>query len=117
MPSCPIEPARTREHWREVRRLFEEYADGLGFDLGFQDFARELARLPGDYAEPGGCALVARRAGEPVGSAYSVIPTCCPGGAMSSPRLDIFLRAEITAPAADEILHYRPVISVRRLDT
>lgn len=43
----------------EVRRLFAEYADGLGIDLSFQDFASELAGLPGDYAAPGGTLLVA----------------------------------------------------------
>ena len=58
-PSWVIEPARAPEHWQDVRRLFLAYADGLGFDLGFQRFAEELDSLPGDYAEPRGCVLLA----------------------------------------------------------
>jgi putative acetyltransferase len=37
-----------------TRRLFRDYADAVGIDLGFQDFEEELASLPGDYAEPRG---------------------------------------------------------------
>ena len=55
--------ATTKAHYQTVRDLFIQYADSLGFDLEFQGFSRELARLPGDYASPGGCILLAELGG------------------------------------------------------
>ncbi|MGD2185202.1 MAG: GNAT family N-acetyltransferase [Desulfobacterales bacterium] len=59
--------AQMPDHYAWVRRLFQQYADSLGFDLEFQDFSRELDTLPGDYAPPQGCILLAGRADEYIG--------------------------------------------------
>jgi ribosomal protein S18 acetylase RimI-like enzyme len=51
-----------------VAQLFQGYAASLPVDLAYQDFAAELAALPGKYAEPKGALLLARdRAGAPLG--------------------------------------------------
>lgn len=63
-----IHPVATPGELREVRRLFEEYAASLSFDLCFQNFKQELDGLPGEYAPPGGGLwLATTRRGEAAG--------------------------------------------------
>lgn len=67
MPSTVIVAAARPDELDRVRALFRAYQRDLGVDLCFQGFEDELARLPGEYAAPGGALLVARADAEPVG--------------------------------------------------
>ena len=62
-----INTVKKKQDIKSVRALFVEYAESLDFDLGFQNFDEELANLPGDYGEPGGCMLLAEYQGRLAG--------------------------------------------------
>jgi ribosomal protein S18 acetylase RimI-like enzyme len=59
--------ARKDDDLVHVGKLFEEYADELDVDLGFQNFAHELQHIREVYRAPAGCVLLARRDGEVIG--------------------------------------------------
>ena len=52
---------------QHVRQLFWEYQAWLGHDITFQHFEAKLAELPGQYALPTGCLLLASYENKPVG--------------------------------------------------
>ena len=64
-----IRAADDEESIGQARLLLKEYASLLGVDLSFQDFARELAELPGAYLPPAGALLIAFRDGRLAGCA------------------------------------------------
>jgi carbonic anhydrase len=54
-----IVPVSGEEQLQAVRQLFQAYWDSFGFTPCFQNFAAELANLPGDYTPPGGRLAIA----------------------------------------------------------
>jgi ribosomal protein S18 acetylase RimI-like enzyme len=74
-----ISAVRTAGEVAAVASLFRAYAESLPVDLAYQDFATELAGLPGKYAAPGGALLMARNAtGDPLGC-VALRPMDAPG--------------------------------------
>lgn len=63
-----ITPVRSAADLAATLQLFNAYASSLEVDLSYQDFATELATLPGKYAPPAGEILLARDGhGAPLG--------------------------------------------------
>ena len=102
-----------QEDWiPEIRALFLEYAQSLGIDLGFQDFDRELASLPGDYnwALGKGCLLIALDHGKPVGCVG-----CRPLHEMTCEMKRLYVRPEARGTGVGEALARAVVDEARRL--
>ena len=74
-----ITQATSHSDLDQARELFKEYEASLGISLCFQNFADELANLPGDYAPPRGRLLLARECDQLVGciALRPVGPTTC----------------------------------------
>jgi ribosomal protein S18 acetylase RimI-like enzyme len=60
---------RQAAEYDAIKALFVDYAESLGFSLGYQGFNDELAELPGKYAPPTGALLLARVDGAVAGTA------------------------------------------------
>ena len=77
-PGFSVRPAEAAEI-AAVAALFQEYAASLDVDLSYQDFASELAALPGSYAPPAGALLVAVPHQGPLLGCVAVRPLSSPG--------------------------------------
>jgi len=62
-----VQDAKVPDDFPTVRALFREYQEAIGVSLCFQDFEAELAGLPGAYASPAGCLLLAWDGPVPIG--------------------------------------------------
>ncbi len=80
-----IQRARTTSDYKAFARLAVEYSTSLGVSLAFQNFEQELATLPGCYAEPRGCILLARDASSSVVGCVALRPLAEEGAAAPSP--------------------------------
>jgi ribosomal protein S18 acetylase RimI-like enzyme len=94
----------------QARELFLEYARSLGFSLCFQNFDKELANLPGDYAPPEGRLLLAEYEGHVAGcvALHKLEPGIC-----EMKRL--YLRPQFRGKRLGRILADRIIAEARQI--
>ena len=94
--------------------LLSEYEHQIGVSLCFQDFAAELAGLPGAYAPPGGTLILAR---EPDRSRLAGCVALRPGPAASHQceMKRLYVRAEARASGLGRRLALAAIGAGRRL--
>ncbi|GAA0527823.1 GNAT family N-acetyltransferase [Chitinophaga japonensis] len=64
MATFNIRTAAAEKEFEQGKALFKEYAGSLDFDLGYQDFEKELDEIAQQYAQPEGALLLAFMEGE-----------------------------------------------------
>lgn len=94
----------------QARELFLDYAQSLGFSLCFQNFDKELAELPGDYAPPEGRLLLAEYEGQLAGcvALHKLDPGIC-----EMKRL--YLRPQFRGKGLGRILAERIIAEARQI--
>ena len=94
----------------QARELFLEYAQSLGFSLCFQNFDKELAGLPGDYAPPKGRLLLAEYEGQLAGcvALHALEPDVC-----EMKRL--YLRPQFRGRGLGRVLAERIIAEARQI--
>jgi ribosomal protein S18 acetylase RimI-like enzyme len=100
----------TPAHVAQARELFLEYAQSLGFSLCFQNFDKELAGLPGDYARPEGRLLLVECKGQLAGcvALHKLEPHTC-----EMKRL--YLRPQFRGKGLGRVLAERIIVEARQI--
>ncbi|HUM07090.1 MAG TPA: GNAT family N-acetyltransferase [Terriglobales bacterium] len=102
--------ATSPEQIEQARALFIQYASSLGFSLCFQGFDEELKDLPGAYAPPAGCLLLAFQEGQPAGC---VALRPLESGICEMKRL--YVRPALRGKGAGKVLVDRIIAEARRI--
>lgn len=111
--SIAIIEAHEPAHLPIVCELFLEYQAALGVDLGFQDFATELATLPGKYAPPEGRMLLAQADSAVIGCV--ALRPLTPLFADTCEMKRLYIRSSHRAAGAGRLLVERVIAEARAI--
>lgn len=115
IPVVLVRPAISATDLEAARVIFADYAASLQIDLCFQDFAKELADLPGEYTDPRGALLLAFVDGVVAGCcALRPLDTCDYANAAEMKRL--FVRPTFRGLGLGRLLTERILDAARSAD-